>query len=255
MVGMRVLWGFGALLLVAAGCAAPPEPGRGDGVILLADRRQGLLPSYEAYAPPDFVLYGDGRAVVREESDLGVLKLVEYRLTPERVSALFGEAADAELFDGEDYELDRQVPDAGNLVIMLRTEEREHLIEVGLPNPDDSGARGEAAEFAESLQPSRWAAGDFAEPPAPYRPGRVAVTYTVADTESAVSRTWPVPETEPIQSRCVVLTGAAATHAQDLGETVGQELWQHGGTAFYAWIRPLLPDETDCEATKRRYLN
>ena len=250
---MKVLWGFGALLLVVAGCAAPPEPGRGDGDILLADRRHGLLSSYEAYAPPDFVLYGDGRAVVREEPDSGVLKLVEYHLTPARVSALFSEAADAELFDGADYSSDAQVADGGSLVIMLRTEEREHLVKVGVPNPDDAGARGEAAAFAESLQPSRWAAGDFAEPPAPYRPGRVAVTYSVVYTESEVSRTWPVPETEPIQSRCVVLTGAAATQAQELGETVGRELWQHGGTAFYVWIRPLLPDETDCEATEMRY--
>ena len=80
------------------------------------------------------------------------------------------------------------------------------------------------------------------------------MTYTVADTESAVSRTWPLPETEPVRSRCVVLTGATATQAQELGETVGRTLWQHGGVAFYAWIRPLLPDETDCEATETRYL-
>lgn len=251
------MWGFGVLLLAAAGCSAAasaPEPGRGDGVILLADQRQGMLPAHEAYAPPDFVLYGDGRAIVREERDPGVLKLVEYRLTPERVQALFGDAADAGLFDGGDYALDGQVPDAGSLVIMLRTQEREHLVKIILPSPDDSGARGEAARFAESLRPSGWAAGDFAEPPAPYRPGRVAVTYTVADTESAVSRTWPVPETEPVQPRCVVLTGANAARAQELGETVGRTLWQHGGTAFYAEIRPLLPDETDCESTKTRFL-
>jgi hypothetical protein len=168
---------------------------------------------------------------------------------------LFGEAADAELFDGEDYALDGgPVPDAGGLVVMLRTAEREHVVKVTLPNPDDSGARGKAARFAESLQPSRWAAGDFTEPSAPYRPGRVAVTYTVADTESDVPRTWPLPETEPVQSRCVVLTGAAATQAQELGETAGRALWQHADVVFYAWIRPMLPDETDCGATRLRYL-
>lgn len=139
---------------------------------------------------------------------------------------------------------------------MLRTAEREHLVEVVLPNPEDDGSRGEAAEFAESLQPSRWSAGDFTRPSAPYRPGRVAVTYDITTTNRTdVPRTWPLPGAEPIQPRCVVLTGAAATRAQELGETVPRTtLWQHGDATFYAWIRPLLPDEADCHATERRYL-
>lgn len=257
VVGVRIVWGFGVLLLLAAGCSAPPpEPGRGDSVIVLADQRGGLVPTAEMYDPPDFVLYGNGRAVTREERDSGVMKLVEYHLTPERVRALFSQAADAELFDGEDYSLDSHVLDAGSLVIMLRTAEGEHLVNVVLPNPEDSGARGEAAAFAESLRPARWAAGDFTRPPAHYRPGRVAVTYDITTTNRTDEpRTWPLPESEPIQRRCVVLTGEAAAQAQELGETVPRTtLWQHGDAAFYAWIRPLLPDEADCHATKRRHL-
>jgi hypothetical protein len=256
---MRILWGFGALLFLVVGCSAPaPEPGRGDGVILLADRRPGLAMMAEMYDPPDFILYGNGRAVAREERDSGVLKLVEYRLTPQRIRALFSEAADAELFDDEDYSLDAQVPDAASLVIMLRTAEREHLAKVVLPSPEDHGARGKAAVFAESLRPSRWAAGDFNRPPAPYQAGRVAVNYEIAtDTTSGndVPRAWPLPEAEPIEPRCVVLTGAAAARAQELGETVPRTtLWQHGSATFHAWVRPLLPDEADCRASERRYL-
>lgn len=102
------------LLLLVVGCSAPPpESGRGDDVILLADRRQGLVPMAEMYDPPDFVLYGNGRAVAREERDSGVLKLVEYHLTPERVRALFSEAAAAELFDYEDYSLEPRYPTPG----------------------------------------------------------------------------------------------------------------------------------------------
>jgi hypothetical protein len=217
-----------------------------------------MLPMAAMYDPPDFVLYGNGRAVSREEQESGVMKLVEYRLTPERVSALFEEAAEAGLFDGADHSLDRQVPDGGSLVIMLRTEEREHVVKVPLPNPEDVGPRGEAATFAESLRPSEWAAEDFESPPRPYRPDEVAVTYATAATpeEPDEPRTWPLPETEPIQPRCVVLTGTAARQAQKLGETSPQTtLWHHGETDFHAWIRPLLPDETDCRSTELRYLN
>lgn len=250
---------MGVLLLLVAGCSAPPAPGRGDDVILLADWRQSLTPIPEIHDPPDFVLYGNGRAIAREERDSGVMKLVEYRLTPERVSALFDEAAEAGLFEGADYSLDTQVLDGGSLVIMLRTVEREHLAKIHLPNSENFGARGDAAAFAESLRPSQWESGDFSSPPAPYRPGRVAVTYEDATHlagDDEVPRAWPLPETEPVQPRCVVLTGAAAERAQELGETVPRTtLWQHGDAEFRAWVRPLLPDEADCRATERRYLD
>lgn len=250
---------MGVLFFLVAGCATPPEPGSGDDVILLADWRQGMMMMAELYDPPAFVLYGDGRAIAREDPDSGMTKLVEYHLTPERVQALFSEAAEAGLFDDQDYSVDAQVTDAGSLVIMLRTEEREHLVDVTLPNPEDFGARGEAAAFAKSLEPSHWEASDFSKPPAPYRPGRVALTYEDATNLAGandVPQAWPLTETEPIQPRCVVLTGAAAERAQELGETVPRRtLWQHGEATFYAWVRPLLPDEADCQATERRYLN
>jgi hypothetical protein len=146
------------------------------------------------------------------------MKLVEYGLTPERVQALFDEATEARLFTGEDYSLDA---------------------------------------FAESLRPSAWESGDFSSPPTPYRPDRVALTYEVGTYRAGddeVPRAWPLPATEPVQPRCVVLTGPAAERAQELGETVPRTtLWQHGETEFRAWVRPLLPDEADCRATQRRY--
>jgi hypothetical protein len=259
---MRILWGFGTLLFLVVGCSVPgpaPEPGRGDGVILLVDWLPGLLSMSDMDDPPDFVLYGNGLAVAREEPGSGVLKLVEYHLTPQRVRALFSAAADADLFDGEDYSTDAQVADGGSLVIMLRTETREHRIKVPLPDPDDCCARGKAAEFAKSLQPSRWAASDFSTPPASYQASRVAVTYMITTptrNEKDVPRPWPLPETEPIQDRCVVITGATAAQAPELGETAPwwTTLWQREDTTFHAWVRPLLPDETDCHSSKRRYL-
>jgi hypothetical protein len=167
-----------AVLVLAAGCAVP-EPGRGDGAVLLADQRRGMGPASDLYDAPDFVLYTDGRAIVTEQSDGEVPRLVEYHLTRDRVVALFEEADDAGLFDDADYALDEQVPDAGSLVIVLRTAEREHVAKIVLPDPEDSGARGDAAAFAGSLRPADWAAGDFTEPSAPYRPGQVAVVYEV----------------------------------------------------------------------------
>jgi hypothetical protein len=221
----------------------------------MADWLPGLGPMYQRYDPPQFVLYGDGRAIVREERDTTALKLVEYHLTPQRVRALFGEAADAELFDDEDYSLDEQVLDAGALVITLRTTEEERTVEIVLPNPEDSGARGEAATFAESLRPEHWKDGDFSSPPSPYRPDRVAVIYeTATPNDNETPRPWPLPGTEPIKPGCALLTGTTATQTQELSEK-GQRttLWQQGDLTFHAWIRPLLPDETDCHATESHY--
>lgn len=250
---MRILTILGTLLSLV-GCSTPPEPAGGEGYVLLADKRGGALSPIEAVDPPDFVLYGGGRAIAPER-DSEALRLVEYHLTPERVRELFEEADDAELFDDEDYSLDEQVPDAGSLLIVVRTEEREHLANVVLPDPDDFGARGDAAEFGETLDPATWAAGDFTEPAAPYRADRVTVTYSlgVSSAVNARPREWPLPETEPIESRCVVLTGAAAAEAQRLGESAARTtVWRHGEVTFLAWVRPLLPDEDDCEASRVR---
>jgi hypothetical protein len=250
---MRILPVCGALFVLATGCSAP-EPGRGDGVVLLADLRRGLAPSSDLYAPPDFVLYADGTAVVEEVRGSEVPRLVEYHLTPRRVRALFAEADDAGLFDDEDYALDAQVMDAGSLVLALRTTEREHVVEVVLPNPGDGGARGDVAAFAESLQPSRWAESDFTRLPAPYRPGRVAVTYEVVPADGEESRVWPLPEREAVEPRCAVLTGTTATRAQELSEREPSTvLWRSGDVTFRAWVRPLLPDEADCEDTELRH--
>jgi hypothetical protein len=84
------------------------------------------------------------------------------------------------------------------------------------------------------------------------------VTYMITTgprNEDDVLRPWPLPETEPIQDRCVVITGAAVARAPELGRTAPWTvLWQHDDTTFHAWLRPLLPDEADCRASKRRYL-
>jgi hypothetical protein len=253
---MTIIWGLGALLVVA-GCSAPaPKPGGGDGPVLLADRPPGLISMVEAHDPPDFVLYGDRRAIVREGRDSGVLRLVEYHLTPERVQALFGAADHAGLFDEHDYSSDEQVPDGGVLVIMLRSAEGERLVRVEFPSGESWDARGVAVRFADSLQPSRWPAEDFTREHVPYRPGRVAVTFAKSEPgKGEVASAWPLVEVEPVAPGCVVLTGPVAEQAQALGETTARvTLWQRDGATFRAWIRPLLPDESDCAATERRYL-
>ncbi len=251
---MRTTAAFGALLVLATGCSAPaPEPARGEDAVLLADLRRGLAPASDLYDPPDFVLYADGRAVVQETRDSAAPRLVEYHLTRARVLALFEEADDASLFDDEDYALDAQVPDAGSLVVVLRTAAREHVVTVVLPNPEDGGAPGDAAAFAESLRPGQWPESDFTRPPVPYRPGRVAVVYSPVTSGTGTPREWPLPEDEPIEPRCAVLTGRAATRAQEFGETTPlSTLWRHGDVTFQAWMRPLLPDEADCRAGERR---
>lgn len=125
----------------------------------------------------------------------------------------------------------------------------------GVAQPRRRGAHGAAARLAQSLQPSRRAADDFSQPPAPYRPGPVAVTFN----DSAVNRdqmamAWPLSGVEPIRSGCVVLTGMAAEQAQALGEIVTRTGAAAARNAnFHAWVRPLLPDETDCRATERHY--
>lgn len=248
---MRIL--LTAVLVLAAGCAAAPEPGHGDAAVLLADRRPGMGTVSDRYDPPDFVLYGDGRAIVAEPGPGEVPRLVEYHLTPDRVRALFEEADDAGLFDDADYALDEQVPDAGSLVLVLRTAEREHVARIVLPDPKDSGARGDAVAFAGSLRPSDWAAGDFTAPATPYRPGRVAVVYQVGTPTDDAPRPWPLPGQDTIEPGCVVLTGAAATRAQELGETEQPNvLWRHGEVDFQVKVRPLLPDEADCPAAEHR---
>jgi hypothetical protein len=251
-----MLWG---LLFLVVGCAAPaqvpgPEPGQGDGVILVANWTSART-LVDNFIQPDFVLYGDGRAVVREEHDSGVLKIVEYHLTPQRVRALFGEAAAAGLFDDVDYSRDLQVLDASIQVVMLRTTEGKHVVKTLVPGPDDHGPRGKVGAFLRSLHLSRWPADDFSTPPAPYRPGRVAVTYMPAEQTAhpnGVPRTWPLAE--PVLSECVVLTGDAATRAQELAETQPlTTLWQHGDLVFQALSRPLLLDEADCQATRQSF--
>ena len=242
-----------AALVLAAGCAAAPEPGRGDAAVLLADQRRGMGPASDRYDAPDFVLYADGRAIVAEPGDDDLPRLVEYHLTRDRVRALFEEADDAGLFDDADYALDEEVPDAGSLVLVLRTAEREHVAKIVLPDPDDSGARGDAAAFAGSLRPADWAASDFTAPSAPYRPGRVAVVYETGSTTTETPRPWPLTGPDTIEPGCAVLTGAAATRAQELGETEQPGvLWRHGEVTFRVKVRPLLPDEADCPAAERR---
>lgn len=244
---MRILL---VLLVLLAGCAAPSP---GTGVILLADWRPGLAMMVEMYDPPDFVLYNDGRAIAREERDSGVLKLVEYHLTSQQIQDLFNSAAFASLFIDADYSLDQQVPDGGGLLLMLRTAEREHLIDVHFPSPSDFGARGTAATFAETLRPSQWPSSAFTRPPAPYRPGRVALTVSpFKSTPSEPLQPWPGPDPKP---GCAVITGAAAAQLEELGAVSRRTtVWQSGSSTFHAWVRPLLPDEPDCEATRRRYL-
>jgi hypothetical protein len=242
-----------AVLLLVAGCAVP-EPGRGGAAVLLADERRGMGPGSDRYDAPDFVLYADGRAIVAEAGPDDVPRLVEYHLTRDRVLALFYEADDAGLFDDADYALDEQVPDAGSLVVVARTAEREHVAKIVLPDPEDGGARGDAAAFAATLRPSGWAAGDFTEPSAPYRPGRVAVFYEVDTTATATPRSWPLSGQDPIEPGCAVLTGADATRVQELGETEQPGvLWRHGEVTFRVKVRPLLPDEADCPAAERRF--
>jgi hypothetical protein len=245
---MRVLL---VLLVLLAGCSGPMP---GTGVILLADWRPGLAMMVEMYDPPDFVLYSDGRAIAREERDSGVLKLVEYHLTPQRIEDLFSTAAFSSLFLDADYSLDRQVPDGGGLVLLLRTTEREQLIDMHFPSPDDFGARGAAARFAETLRPSQWPSSAFTRPPAPYRPGRVALTISPFEPTSSSEplQAWPLPDPKP---GCAVVTGAAAAQLEELGARSRRTtLWRSGTATFHAWIRPLLPDESDCRATERRYI-
>lgn len=240
------------MTLLAAGCSAPPAPAAGDGLVLLAHRHPGMAMSPEMFDPPDFVLYGDGLAIARDTDDRGVVRLTEYHLTPQRVNALFADADDADLFDDEDYRLDEQIADGGVLVVELRTAGTTHVVQVPAPSSDDFGARGEAAEFAESLAPHTWPAGDFTEPPAPYRPATVAVTYSIDPTLDTPASPWPLPA--PTADGCVLLTGPAATLAQETGETTGRmTAWRHGDTTFHAWVRPLLPDETDCADTTIRH--
>lgn len=242
-----------AVLPLLAACdvgsadVSPPSAGPDTVVLRVREWQRNPAPATDAALVPEVSLYGDGRMIVPDPHSGALLGAREYRLTPEKLRAVYRRAARAGLARGRDFS--ENVMDGAGMAITLRTGRGRRLTTV--KGPLDGGRGGDVAEvveFRRSLDPARWPARDFTVPPRPYRADRLAVLpFTAA---GGPPRPWPIPGADfRREPRCTVLRGDRLRKAESLARGVDPATrWRRRGQAFRVLFRPLLPDEPGCSA-------
>ncbi|MBC6459292.1 hypothetical protein [Actinomadura sp. HBU206391] len=194
--------------------------------------------------PPDFSLYGDGRAIAADRETAPALR--EYRLTPVAHERLLQDARAIGL--DRPRRLDQPgVADAFTLSISFGRAET-HVVVAG------SGESDPAVRFArERLDPRRWAEGDQRGAARPYEPERLALLASEvhpADGQRSAAR-WPLGPigrgVPAAGARCAVVSGPDVAAATRLSRTARPGTrWLSGGRTYVIRLRPLLPDERTC---------
>ncbi|WP_433292126.1 hypothetical protein ACQP2F_27185 [Actinoplanes sp. CA-030573] len=242
--------------IVVAGCAGgyqPPPSKGGVEPIVLVQWQPGFSPPGERWALPTFVLLRDGTAFTRAADQGVVMSATRRTLSAEQVAALYARAGDAGLF--RDRAFNRDVLDASGLRVRITSAEGRYETTVVQPDPNDGGARGRVARFAEAAV----RVGGAGEA---YVPERVAV-YRLANggDDSGDVRPWPLPDPRAVGDRsphapgfggdvnrpCQVVAGALLRSLLVAVRTAtARTRWTDGGKVLSLFVRPLLPYEEGC---------
>jgi hypothetical protein len=246
-----------SMLLSACGTAASPaassapapttrktDPASADTLVLRWRLTGGIAGIGGNGTPPDFSLYGDGRAIAPEKGTPGSLR--EYRLKSGVVRRLTDDARAAGLDNPRRLNAPGGVVDALTLEITFGSAQTFIMYPEARDDP--------AVRLWKRLDPTRWAAGEQAAPARPYVPERMAVLAEPAPPGGNGGRATPWPLTpldrgvERPAGRCVIVSGRDATAATRLSRTATpQTRWRSGDKVHLAQFRPLLPDEHTCE--------
>ncbi|MEU5880352.1 hypothetical protein [Spirillospora sp. NPDC047279] len=239
-----------------------PDPPRDPGALVLRVRFvKGMGISGERAAPAVSV-YGDGRAIVAS-LDLGSTpareQVREMRFTGGAYRAIYRDAHLAGLGASRTHRNRQEVIDGGLTEITFLSGGRRHVTTV---HQAAGGARvwlihrliDRLGARSGVVEPSR---DDLTGPPRAYRADRVAVmarriSLDGISKDAGATRPWPFrrPVAELNGSyTCALHTGAEAEGvARLLGSAAPNSSWSSGERRYALRLRPLLPDETDCES-------
>jgi hypothetical protein len=246
-----------AMAVATAACSAAAHrpsagtdpPPRAASALVLGAVWIGGSPAPAGRVPlPAYALYGDGTLLAPGPVQGALPSVRAYHLTRRAAGRLYQRALDAGLASPRRY--DKEVSDAGVLVVTLGTARGRAVTRVVQPDPADRGRSGAIARLAR-FDPATLAAGDQTGPAGGYRYGRLAAV-TGGNLGGPV-RPWPFAPLdggEPVNhGRCVVLAGGDLAAATDLARNASPDtLWTSGVTPVRVTFRPLLPDETGCAA-------
>jgi hypothetical protein len=228
------------VLLTPAACASPARPPAGAGDPLIrVDLLVSMAPPAQRWKVPDFVLLGDGTALVQGPDQGTVLTAQRRTLTGREVADLYRRAGAADLFRSHRYRMD--VLDGSALRVSVVSDSGRHETVVEQPG-DAHGRRGRVARFADAAARAGKPAGAFAA-------DRIAVLLVGEYGDATDVRPWPLAGT----SSCQVLAGTQmeALLATVRTATTGTR-WSAGGRALSLVVRPLLPYERNCAAISGR---
>lgn len=227
----------------SASAAEKADPASADTLLLRWRLTGGFAGIGGQGAPPDFSLYGDGRAIVPEKGNPASLR--EYRLKPEVVRRLTAEARAAGLERSRRMDQPGGIADAFTLVITFGSAQTFIVYPEARKDPP--------VQLWRRLDPTRWAASDQAAPAKPYTPARMAVLAGPAPVSGDRMKTaqWPLPPldrgTPGLAGRCQVAGGGDASTAIRLSRTATPDTrWRSGDTLYSVRFRPMLPDEHTC---------
>jgi hypothetical protein len=218
-------------------------PGDGTSPIVLVKRQTALSPAGARWALPDFVLLGDGTAIVAADSQGIVLSARKRRLSDAQIAELFQRGDDAGLFDSRTYR--RETVDGSTLVVTITSATGRYVTEVEQPVRGEGGDRGRVAAFART-------APTLGEPAGDYEPRRAAVLVVASNDDTTDVRPWPLPT--PLSAMpgaparpCLVVDGDRIPPLLALaGGATSRTRWATDGQRLALLVRPLLPYENAC---------
>jgi hypothetical protein len=236
-----------------------PDPPRDPGSLVLRVQYVGGMGPPDARPVPELSLYGDGRLIITsmDLAQIPARELVkDMRLTGQAYREIYRDARLAGLADSRTIESDAQVLDGNVTKITLLARGRHRVTTLPI------GASGLRVWLIKQLL-ERLAVGktrgepprsDLAGPSRPYKPSRIALLPREVSTKGSHSnaqiRPWPL---QPLSSgACTLHAGPAAATITQLFESASPNtLWASQGRRYGVTARPLLPDETSCEALPR----
>jgi hypothetical protein len=229
---------------LAAGCQGPSvEPPSGGLALRVEELPGGPVPAGEMWLPR-YVLYADGTLIAADGTDGRLPVAMTYRLTSAAFRRMYDRAASAGLAASHDY--DGQAPDAPRLVVTLVTSAGRSRTRITAPDPEASGAAGDAVR-AVAFSPTDLTASDLTGTPSRYAPAQVAVNSAFA-TAGTNAPAWPL---DALGSGASANGGHCVVHPASKVDDLARHRpadgrWSSGGATYQVYFRPLLPDEGDC---------